>query len=111
LSELVVEDLRQARVSALRHSRRVGDRGAFLGIEVDQEMLGLENLPAKDVVLDLILAEVVLSVGAPGRGHTDGREEGERPRNAPPRAARCYAPLGCAVSRGTGTASAHKRSS
>jgi len=37
-------------------------------------MFGLENLPAKDVILDLILAEVILRFGAPWRGRPRGRE-------------------------------------
>ena len=76
-AKLMIENPREASVRTLRHARRVGDRGAFLWIEVNQEVLSLENLPVERVILDLILTEVVLCIGAPGREHTARREEGE----------------------------------
>ncbi|MBK8004364.1 MAG: hypothetical protein IPK12_10630 [Gemmatimonadetes bacterium] len=59
LPVLVPEDLRQDRVRPLRHPPRVEGRLARLGVEVDVEVLGLEDLEVELPVLDLVLAEVL----------------------------------------------------
>ena len=60
LAELMVENTRQTRVGALRHTRGVGRCLGFFRIVVDQEVLSLFDLPAELIVLDLVLAEIAL---------------------------------------------------
>src|SRR5262249_30350968 len=109
-AELMREHAREPRIRALRHSRR-DDRGfAFLGVVMNEEMLGLEHLPLEPVVLDLILAEVVLRGGAT-TGHADGereREAGDESRPVAPR--QRHAPAAWPLSSGTCSASAQSRS-
>ena len=57
--EIVLQDLRQARVPALRHPRGLFGGGARLGVEVHLEMLGGDHLELELFVLDLVAAEVL----------------------------------------------------
>src|SRR3982750_3356383 len=60
LPELVVEHLRQPRIGALRHPRRVHGALALFRIVVHQPVLCLDDLPIEVLVLNLVLPEVLL---------------------------------------------------
>ena len=85
-----------------------GSTGSFLGIVVNDEVLGLELRPLEAVVLDLILAEIVLGAQRRASGHQkrEARDESQTP--APEWR---HAPIPAPRSSGTSSASAHRRSS
>jgi hypothetical protein len=64
--ELVLVELAEIVVAALRHSRALERRGAFLLVIMNLEVRSLEDLPAEVAVLDLVLTE--LSRGREGPG-------------------------------------------
>ena len=72
---LVLEDRGEPRVPALRQAGRQLRRRLLLGVVVDVEVLGLEDLEVEVPVLDLVLAEVL---GARGSGEPGGRNEARR---------------------------------
>ncbi len=81
LAELVLQHRREPRVPALEHSRRVGHRQGFDGIEVDVELRRLENPEVEGLVLHLVPAEVLCVGGRgsqcrPDGGDQDGQQRG-----------------------------------
>ncbi len=80
LAKLVSQDVRQASVVALGHARSLHCRDSLGGIVVNEEVLGLDDLPVEVLVLDLVLTEVLL----PGRsrGEHAARSESDE-RRAP----------------------------
>ncbi|SRR5664279_2452310 len=83
LAELVTENVREASVVALGHARALHRGDALAGIVVNEEVLGLDDLPVEVLVLDLVLTEVLLP-GRPRCEHAARCESGERraPDNA-----------------------------
>ena len=73
LVELVVEHRADAAVPALRHPPRVEDQvRVLLGVAVDVEALGLDDVPVEVLVLDLVAPEVLRLGGArQDRGQPD----------------------------------------
>ncbi len=78
--ETVLQHLREARVPALRHARRVAGRVLFFGVVVDVEVFGLKNPEIEAVVADLVAAEV-LGFGRSGTGKD--RNQTDDGRRAP----------------------------
>ena len=70
LAELVPQNARKPSVVALGHARAFHRGNALGGVVVDEEVLGLDDLPVEVLVLDLVLAEVLLAC----------RPRGERPK-------------------------------
>ena len=80
--ERVTEGVRVARVPALRHARRVVDDQRLGRIEEVVEVIRLEDLPGKGLVLDLVPPEVLLGLGWNGRNERCQRHDGHRPAHA-----------------------------
>src|SRR5829696_6663654 len=58
-TQLVLQELGQAGVPALGHSRGEADSGLFFRIVVNVEMLGREHLEIEALVLDLVPPEIL----------------------------------------------------
>ena len=80
LAELVAEDAREARVVALGHARTFHRGLALTRIVVNEEVLGLDDLPVEGLVLDLVLTEVLLG----GRSRDERRTRDERDERRAP---------------------------
>ena len=57
-SQFMGEDSGQAGVPSLGHARGHAGRRFLLGVVIDIEVLGLEDLELEDAILDLVLAEI-----------------------------------------------------
>ena len=103
-AQLVVQQLREAGIPALRHARRHPRRRFLFRIEVDVEMLGLQHLEVELPVLHFVPAEVP-ALGTDGRrpgreiATSEKRTEERRQRYATPEFLPCGAPCnGCTAS-------------
>src|SRR5207249_1876376 len=78
--DVVGEHLRQPRVPSLRHPRRLLRRRALLGIVVDVEVSGLEDLEVEGSIQNLVAPEIL---GVGGGSARQAEQHGSRERGKP----------------------------
>ena len=76
-AQVMVEEPGIPLVPALGHLGRDADGGFFLGIEIDVEMFGLQDLIVEFLILDLVPAEIL----AERRLQKEAQAEEERRQN------------------------------
>jgi hypothetical protein len=78
LGEIVIQDLREPGVPALRHAGAVSRGVLDFRVEVDVEALGLQHAEAEASVLDLVATETL----ARSRMNADAAESDHQQRRA-----------------------------